>query len=190
MINMTINNRKIEAKPGHVDPRRRPGRGGEDPHPVPHQGSVPQRRLPDVRGRGQGQAHPDAVLRIPRGGRDGGADAQPARDQRAAHDHPAPAGQSPLRLPHLPEERLLRAAVPVLRVRDRPRALQGQDAPPLHRLLLARPSSASPTSASSAAAACASARRSRAWRPSTSRGAASTPWSCLPSRWTSAKPPA
>ena len=53
-----------------------------------------------------------------------------------AHHHRAPAGKPPLRLPHLPEERLLRAAVPGLRVRHRQGALPGKDPPPLHRLLL------------------------------------------------------
>ena len=184
MINLTINNRKIQAKPGRLDPRGGAGGRGEDPHPLPHQGAVPQRRLPHVRGGGQGQAQPHSLLRVPRGRGHGGPDAEPPGHQRAAHHHPAPPGQPPLRLPHLPEERLLRAAVPGLRVRHRQGALQGKDPPPLHRLLLRRRSSGSRTSASSAAAACASARRSRALPPSTSPGAGSTPWSFPPSRWT------
>jgi len=106
-----------------------------------------------------------------------------ARDRFAPHDHRAVAREPPLRLPHLREERLLRAAVARFRStastgcrsRARPGTTTTTSSSPR--------SSARPTSASSGAVR-AHLRGVQTVAAITSPGAASTPWCCLRSRWT------
>ena len=124
------------GKAGSDHPGSRPGGRREDPHALPYQGRVSQRRLQDVRRGGQGQAQSHPLVRVPGGGGHGDPDTEPPCHQRPPDHHRASPGKPSIRLSHLPEERILRAAVPGLGVRNRPGAIPGKDPAPLHGLLL------------------------------------------------------
>ena len=183
MINLTINNRKIQAKPGSsiLDAAQAAGRRSPPcatsrkcfpaapaacawwRSKASRTSPRPARSLPRKAWRSRHEARGSSRREEPSSSCSWPATpstASPARRTATASCNPWPPSMGSTGCPS----------------RERPGTTTRTSHP--------RQSSGSPTSASSAAGACASAKRSRAWPPSTSRAGDSTPWSCRPSRRT------